>query len=379
MPRRHLLRSLFGIAAVGDGQKKSTPSSYSEAPFRLPHVQISADRIIGELVGLRPYRPGGFVVRPEVMNGKLVIHNYGHGGCGLGFSWGTSQLAVEEALKTDSRECAVLGCGAVGISTGILLQRHGFKVIIYARDLPPNTTSNIAGGLWSPYFVCDESNLTPAFREQFQAAARHAHRHFRNMAGSQYGVRWVDCYFTADEKVEVPSYIDDLTELFPRSADLGPGEHPFPRRNARRSGTMQIQTPRYMRAIEQDFRTAGGRIVVREFRNLQQVLELAESTVINCTGLGSRDLFGDKELLPAKGQMTVLLPQPEINYILGIDGEALYMIPRDDGILLGGTFERDVWDLAPNPREAERILQGHSAFFERMKREGRPEFRGDHA
>jgi hypothetical protein len=31
------------------------------------------------------------------MDGKLVIHNYGHGGCGLGFSWGTSQLALEEA------------------------------------------------------------------------------------------------------------------------------------------------------------------------------------------------------------------------------------------------------------------------------------------
>jgi D-amino-acid oxidase len=335
-----------------------------EAPLRLPRVQVSTDRVIGELVGLRPYRPSGFVVRPEVMNGKLVIHNYGHGGCGLGFSWGTSQLAIEAALQADSRECAVLGCGAVGISTGILLQRHGFRVTIYARDLPPNTTSNIAGGLWSPYFAYDESSVTPAFNEQFLAAARHAHRHFRSMVGSQYGVRWVDCYFTGDENGEVAHFSKDLLELSPRVANFGPGEHPFPRRYASRSGTMQIQTPRYMREIERDFRTAGGRIVVREFRNVQQILELAEPTVINCTGLGSRDLFGDRSLIPAKGQMTILLPQPEIEYILGIDGEALYMIPRDDGILLGGTFERDVWDLKPNPLEAERILQGHCAFSE---------------
>jgi len=340
----------------------------SKVPFRLPRVQVSADRVIGELVGLRPYRPSGFVVRPEVMNGKLVIHNYGHGGCGLGFSWGTSQLAVEEALKADSRECAVLGCGAVGISAGILLQRHGFRVTIYARDLPPNTTSNIAGGLWSPYFVYDEGYLTPAFNEQFQAAARHAHRHFRGMVGSEYGVRWIDSYFTGDGNDAVPGFFDDLSELFPRVADFGPGEHPFPRRHARRSGTMQIQTPRYMRAIERDFRTAGGQIVVREFRSVRQVLELTEPTVVNCTGLGSRDLFGDAELFPAKGQMTVLLPQPEVDYFLGIDGDALYMIPRDDGILLGGTFERDVSDLTPSPREAERILRGHRAFFERMKK-----------
>jgi D-amino-acid oxidase len=339
----------------------------SEEPIQPPFVHVSPDRIIGELVGLRPYRPGGFVVRSEVMNGKLIIHNYGHGGCGLGFSWGTSQLAVEYALKADARECAVLGCGAIGISTGILLQRHGFRVTIYARDLPPNTTSNIAGGLWSPYFAYDESSLTPAFKDQFRAAARHAHRHFRNMVGSHYGVRWVDSYFTGDENGEALRIFEDMPELFPRGAEFGPGEHPFPRRHARRAGTMQIQTPNYMREIERDFRTAGGRIVVREFRNVQQVLDLAEPTVINCTGLGSRDLFGDRSLIPAKGQMTILLPQPEVEHILCIDGEALYMIPRDDGILLGGTFERDVWDLTPNPREAERIYQGHRAFFEAMK------------
>jgi D-amino-acid oxidase len=368
MPHRKFFQMLFGVASLGNGQQTFTSRRQSETPSHLPHVQVSADRVIGQLVGLRPYRPSGFVVRPEVMNGKLVVHNYGHGGCGLGFSWGTARLAIEEALKAESRECAVLGCGAVGLSTGILLQRHGFRVTIYARDLPPNTTSNIAGGLWSPYFICDETSLTPAFNKQFQAAARHAHRHFRNMVGSEYGVRWVDSYATDNEISAAPRLFDDLAELFPRVAEFGPGEHPFPRRYARRSGTMQIQTPRYMRAIERDFRTAGGRIVVREFRNVQQILELTEPTVINCTGLGSRDLFGDDELIPAKGQMTILLPQPEVEYILGIDGEASYMIPRDDGILLGGTFERDVWDLTPNPLETERILKGHSAFFEAMKR-----------
>jgi len=65
--------------------------------------------------------------------------------------------------------------------------------------------------------------------------------------------------------------------------------------------------------------------------------------------------------------MTVLSPQPEVEYVLGIDGEALYMIPRDDGVLLGGTFERDVHDLTPNPNESRRIYQGHSAFFSAMK------------
>ena len=43
------------------------------------------------------------------------------------------------------------------------------------------------------------------------------------------------------------------------------------------------------------------------------------------------------------------------------------MMPRADGIVLGGTWERGVWDLEPNPRAAERILAGHAAFFGEME------------
>jgi D-amino-acid oxidase len=42
------------------------------------------------------------------------------------------------------------------------------------------------------------------------------------------------------------------------------------------------------------------------------------------------------------------------------------MMPRQDGIILGGTFERDVWPLEPNPKEAQRILQGRQDLFARM-------------
>jgi D-amino-acid oxidase len=37
--------------------------------------------------------------------------------------------------------------------------------------------------------------------------------------------------------------------------------------------------------------------------------------IFNCTGLGARALFGDQELTPIKGQLTVLLPQTEVNYL----------------------------------------------------------------
>ena len=63
----------------------------------IARVKVSPERVIRTIVGLRPFRPSGFVVRGEKLNAKTVIHNYGHGGAGITLSWGTAQLACEEA------------------------------------------------------------------------------------------------------------------------------------------------------------------------------------------------------------------------------------------------------------------------------------------
>jgi hypothetical protein len=56
-------------------------------PLRLAPVRVSWDRIIRATVGLRPHRPSGFVLRAEQVDGKTIIHNYGHGGAGMLRPW----------------------------------------------------------------------------------------------------------------------------------------------------------------------------------------------------------------------------------------------------------------------------------------------------
>jgi D-amino-acid oxidase len=364
--RRAFLRAVVHTAAFG-AVSGCAPRPFVVEPARqkrrFARVHVSRERVIRTVAGLRPFRPSGFVVRGQRMGEKFLVHNYGHGGGGITLSWGTSQLALEELGGwTGARDrCAVVGCGAVGLATARLLQRRGAAVTIYAKDLPPHTTSNIAGGQWGPFSVFDPGQTTGAFDGQFARARTLAWRLFQDLPGSEYGIRWIENYSLSDTPfpVAAPEQVRDVQ-------DLGPREHPFPARYARRFTTMLVETSTYLAAMLREFFIAGGRVVVRDFTSSGDFVAVEEPVVFNCTGLGARALFGDEELIPVKGQLTILLPQPEVDYIT-LPGNGLYMFPRSDGILLGGTQERGVSTLEPNEEAEERILDSHRQFFTAMR------------
>ncbi len=333
---------------------------------RLPPVRVAADREIRTVVGLRPFRPSGFCVRADRLGDKLVVHNYGHGGSGVTMSWGTSDLAARLALEGSSaRNVAVLGAGAVGLASARLLQLRGAAVTIYTAALPPDTTSNIAGAQWFPFYAYGHGALVGAFREQFLAAARFSYRWFQSLVGGGYGVRWMTNYRLDDESPPAETGLlglqSPIRELIPELGDLPRDAHPFPAPFVRRFDTMMIEPPLYLNQLLRDVRLAGGAIVVRRFADAAELATLPEPTIVNCTGLGARALFGDDELVPIKGQLTVLLPQPEVDYaVLYRD---LYMFSRRDGVLLGGTHEEGVETLEPNLAAKAAVLDGHARLF----------------
>lgn len=355
------MRSL-ALAGVAAGCSRRRPGIERR---RLPPVHVAADREIRTVVGLRPFRASGFCVRAERMGDKLVVHNYGHGGSGVTMSWGTANLAVQLALDGSARSIAVLGAGAVGLATAGLLQLRGASVTIYAAALPPDTTSNIAGAQWFPFFAFGPGALVGGFRDQFLAAARFSYRWFQSLVGPAYGVRWMTNYSLSDTPY---AHEDGLTglqspirELLPELADLPRDAHPFDAVYVRRFDTMMIEPAIYLDAVLRDVRLAGGSIVVRRFETTADLAALPEPTIVNCTGLGARKLFGDDELTPVKGQLTMLLPQPEVDYAV-MHGD-LYMFSRRDGILLGGTHEKGVFTLEPDLAAKQRILAGHAQLF----------------
>ena len=101
--RRNLIKALGAgalTASLGACATGSAPARFERPHSRKPFVapRLSQDRVIRAIVGSRPYRPSGFVVKGEKFDDKTVIHNYGHGGGGITMSWGSSALAMRETL-----------------------------------------------------------------------------------------------------------------------------------------------------------------------------------------------------------------------------------------------------------------------------------------
>ncbi len=340
---------------------------------RLAPVRVSRDRIIREIVGLRPYRSEGYVVSAERVGQKLLIHNYGHGGAGITLSWGTATQAVDllrdfpqplpphRPPRISPRRFAVIGCGVNGLSTAILLQRRyqdgPGTVTIYAKDLPPQTTSNIAAGYWSPVSLYDPAVASSKFVDQMKAAARISNRAYQLLVGPEYGVRWLDIFTLHRNEVSIQGELPGGNDLYPQRIVHRDPANSFGFPIVRQFSSMMIEPPIYLRALLRDFYNAGGKIVVKEFKTREEVLGLREPVIFNCTGLGARQLFDDTKLVPARGQLEVLLPQPEIDY--GYIGPG-HMFPRSDGIFLGGTFDPGDWSLDVNKEHSDYILNTHT-------------------
>ena len=247
--------------------------------------------------------------------------------------------------------------------------------------VPPHTTSNMSFAGFTPTSgLVDDDLRSPAWDAQFRAAAELSYRQLQLLVGRGYGVSWLESYAlraseprapgrgAGDEEPLLPAHLRTGTTL------LGPGEHPFPTRFANRRIQMRIEPSVYLDALVRDVVEFGGRIVIRKFSAPRQLVELDEALVVNCTGLGARDLLGDDEMVPLKGQLTVLVPQPEVDYgtFGGLPGSSrdgglgIHMQPRSDGIVLGGTSERGAWSLEPDQQAMKRIVDAHRAVFSAM-------------
>ena len=382
--RRRFLTGAGAVAALGVLEAcRVAPASIrttAKPTLQLSRLRASIDRITRITVCTRPFRAQGPRLDVERVGAKTVVHNYGHGGSGWSLSWGSGAIATSHAMATGERDIAVIGCGALGLTTALQLQRAGARVTIYAKDLPPDVRSSLATGLYTPDSrICLEEHATPGFKQTWERMARQSfqtYQSFLGLAGTP--VEFIDSYSVYDDRTSRgrgepdsrPAFAhlerELIGDLIPQGADFQAGSHSLGQRLLRRNSQLMFNLPAYTRTLLADFSANGGKIEIAEFHAPAEFARLKESTLINATGYGARALFGDQSLIPVRGQLTRMIPQADVNY--GLFYDSVGFVPRRDGLVFQVVGENDYYGYndeteVPDRTEAERAVNTIASLF----------------
>ena len=247
-----------------------------------------------------------------------------------------------------TRETLVLGCGVSGLTTSIRLLEAGHRVRILTRELPFSSVSGVAPAIWHPYRAFPEEKVVPWAKRTLEVLEKLA-----DDPGT--GVSKVTMLELFEEPPEPePAWIGLLRTRRKATPDEMPEEYgagyilEIPR----------IETPVYLPWLLRRFEALGGFVEQRP-GGVSDLAEVArpDRLVVNCTGLGARELTGDPEAFPIRGQILRVSQTGITTAVADEEGplSVAYVIPRDRDVILGGTAERGESDLAPSPEVTQEI------------------------
>lgn len=398
--RRAVLSGFGGLGASGllsacaaTTAAPVLPARPEFAPKRIAPILMTPERLIRITVCTRPFRAQGPRLDVERVGDAMVVHNYGHGGSGWSLSWGSSGIAARKAMALTGQAgtgspptLAVIGCGALGLTSALQLQRLGARVVIYAKERIPFTRSMRATGTWTPDSrVADAGKVAADFPDLWERMSREAFATHQTYLGTDGDpVVFSDRYFISDgqraprpakqpgdpEPVEFVSYNARLRDMVPRSLELPPHATPFPGQSVRRGTELQFNVTEMAHRLMDEFLLNGGRIEIREFHAPAEIAALPEKVVINCTGYGARALWKDDSLIPIRGQIGWLAPQKEVDY--GVFYRGVTVLSRPDGIVVqnwGGEMSGYGVDTEiPDRAEAEATIALVAPLFPAIRR-----------
>ena len=245
----------------------------------------------------------------------------------------------------------------IGLTTALSLREAGLDAWIVTAALPPETTSSVAAALWYPYKAYPEDLVLLWGKRTFEV--------FEDLARvPESGVLMREGVELWHERVPDPWWASAVPGVRRCTKDeLPPGYgdgHTFV--------APVIEMPIYLRYLLDRFARAGGEIERRTIPALENAGDAR--VVVNCAGLGARELVGDSSMEPIRGQI-VRVRNPGLERFM-LDEEnpegVTYIVPRSDDCILGGTTEEGRWDTEPDPETAAGILRRCTALEPRLAR-----------
>jgi D-amino-acid oxidase len=244
-------------------------------------------------------------------------------------------------------DAVVVGCGVIGLTAAISLREAGLEVGIVAAGLPPSTTSSVAAAIWYPYKAYPEDLVLSWGSRTYEVLEELS-------SIPETGVLMREGVEIWHERVPDPWW----AEAVPRVRRCREDELPFGYVDGHAFAAPVVEMPIYLSYLMDRFVAAGGGVERRTLSSLEEVAGDAR-VVVNCVGLGARNLVGDASMQPIRGQI-IRVRNPGLDRFY-LDEEnpdgVTYIVPRSEDCILGGTAEEGEWDLEPDPETASAILR----------------------
>jgi D-amino-acid oxidase len=251
----------------------------------------------------------------------------------------------------------VVGAGVSGLTTAVCLVDAGYSVRIRTAELPPDTTSRVAGAMWGATFVGPAGKVEGWAEESLRAFTELA-------AEPNTGVRLASGMLASRGGQAPPP------QMFP-GVDVVPVAPPGGFEAAFRVTLPVVDMSRYLDYLTERLSSEGIEIELNPVTSLGEAAEEAP-IVVNCTGVGARELAADPGVRPVRGQHVVVENPGVEDFFLTEPFPPAWTswFPHGDRVLLGGVAQEDDWDLEPREADAEGILERCAAV--------EPRFRGAH-
>ena len=244
-----------------------------------------------------------------------------------------------------AKSVAIIGAGVTGLTCGVVFAERGRAVKIFAEQIGTQTTSGAAGALWFPYDAEPADKVIPWALATYKVLV--------DLTKDQRtGVSMIKLrQYCRVGKIQIPDWAPVISSEVERSLNISAL---FPDGFSLRVPLMD--TSIYLDYLTQRFQKAGGAINSGiRFERLDDV-DPTFDLVINCAGVGARELVRDVDLEPHRGQVAIVPKIDNLSYAIVCDDAPLtYAIPRMNDCVFGGT--NDISDnLSPDPVTTKAIV-----------------------
>ena len=251
--------------------------------------------------------------------------------------------------------CTVVGAGVSGLSCAVKLLEAGHEVVVISDRFSPDTVSDIAAAIWYPFLTA------PADRADGWGIATYAELERLSEREPQSGVRMRDGREYLRQAVDPPEWSEDIAAFRILDDSEIPEGYVFGWQFRAPVIEMQLYMPWLRSRVE----ALGGSFVQSFVGDLSEV---SGEVVVNCVGLGARELCGDEEVRPARGQVIFIDQDPGIGHFDQQPETLTYTIPRSDVTVLGGTAQVDDWGMDIRAEDDDLILSKVEALWPELDR-----------